>query len=493
MYFLKFTCNDFIHREMKGTYDMEQLITNAVIVTVDPKRRILWNGAILIKDDRIADLGSTEELKVKYPAPDHTINASGKVIFPGFIDNHTHLFQTLLKGIGDDMELSDWLSHMMFPAAVYLEPEDTYHAAMLGLSEALHSGVTTTVDYMHCHSKAVLTDGICQAVKDLGVRAIVGRGTMDTGVEYGTCADLCEKVSDVEADLHRLFKTYHNTANGRLKIWAAPSSMWSNSDEMLKMQWKVVNEYNAGFTVHVSETKYARMATEWVHGCNDVDLLKKLNILGPNVLLVHCCWVNEQDMDLIKQYDMKVSHDVCSNMYLADGVAPVPEMLQKGITVGLGLDGAASNNAQDMIELMKITAFQHKVRTLDPMAITAEKVLEMATIDGARSIGMEQEIGSIEVGKKADLVFFDPAASQKSTPMHNPVSTLVYSSGMQNITDVMVDGVMVLNNGGLTTVSDRSVITNGQRTAEELCRRGKITNRCEGHKWESFKTKKEAE
>ena len=470
---------------------MEQLIINAVVVTVDPQRRVLWDGALLIRDDRIADIGSTEELKAKYPAPHRTLDAAGKVIFPGFVNNHTHLFQTLLKGIGDDMELGDWLSHMMFPAAVYLEPEDTYHAAMLGLSEALHSGVTTTVDYMHCHSKPGLTDGICRAVKDLGVRGIVGRGTMDTGVEYGTCPDLCEKVEDVEADLRRLFKTYHNTENGRLKIWAAPSSMWSNSDEMLKMQWRVVNECGGGFTVHVSETEYARMATEWVHGCNDVDLLEKLGILGPNVLAVHCCWISDKDIDLLKAHDIKVSHDACANMYLADGVAPVPQMLKKGVTVGLGLDGAASNNSQDMIELMKCTALLHKTKTLDPMAITAEKVLEMAIIDGARSIGMEDEIGSIEVGKKADLVFFDPAASQKSTPMHNPVSTLVYSSSIQNISAVMVDGALVLENGRLTRVSDADVIANGQRCAEELCRRGGITNRREGHKWESFKEKKE--
>ena len=472
---------------------MEQLILNAVVVTVDPQRRVLWDGAILVRDDRIADLGLTAELKAKYPASAQVIDAAGKVIFPGFINNHTHLFQTLLKGIGDDMELSDWLSHMMFPAVVYLEPEDTYHAAMLGLSEGLHSGVTTTVDYMHCHSKPGLTDGICKAVKDLGVRGIVGRGTMDTGVEYGTCPDLCEKVEDVEADLRRLFKTYHDTENGRLKIWAAPSSMWSNSDEMLKMQWNVVNECGGGFTVHVSETEYARMATEWVHGCNDVDLLEKLGILGPNVLAVHCCWINEKDIALLKAHDIKTSHDACANMYLADGVAPVPEMLKAGVTVGLGLDGAASNNSQDMIELMKCTALLHKNAKLDPMAITAEKVLEMATIDGARSIGMEQEIGSIEVGKKADLVFFDPAASQKSTPMHNPVSTLVYSSGMQNITGVMVDGRMLMEGGKLLTASDADIIANGQRAAEGLCRRGKITNRGEGHKWESFKTRKDAE
>ena len=208
--------------------------------------------------------------------------------------------------------------------------------------------------------------------------------------------------------------------NGRLKIWAAPSSMWSNSDEMLKMQWRVVNEYGAGFTVHISETEYARMATEWVHGCNDVDLLKKLNILGPNVLMVHCCWVNEQDMELMRQYDMKVSHDVCSNMYLADGVAPVPEMLRKGLTVGLGLDGAASNNSQDMIELMKCTALQHKVKTLDPMAVTAEKVLEMATIDGARSIGMEREMGSIEVGEEGGPGLLRPGGQPEVHPHAQP-------------------------------------------------------------------------
>ncbi|NCE65413.1 amidohydrolase [Pseudoflavonifractor sp. 524-17] len=468
---------------------MIQLIKRGTVVTVDAQRRILWDGAIAVEDGRIAAVGDSGALEGQYPHADRVIDAGGKVIFPGFIDNHTHLFQTLLKGIGDDMELTDWLSHMMFPAAVFLEPEDTYYAAMLGLSEALHSGVTTTVDYMHCHSKPGLTDGICRAVKELGVRGIVGRGTMDTGVEYGTCPDLCEKVEDVEADLRRLFKTYHNTENGRLKIWAAPSSMWSNSDEMLNMQWRVVNECGGSFTVHVSETEYARMATQWVHGCNDVDLLEKLGILGPNVLAVHCCWVNEKDMELMRSHGIKVSHDVCSNMYLADGVAPVPQMLKKGITVGLGLDGAASNNAQDMIELMKLTALQHKVKTGDPMAITAEKVLELATIDGARSIGMENEIGSIETGKRADLVFFDPAASQKSTPMHNPVSTLVYSSGMENITAVMVDGELVLDQGKLTRASDKAIIANGQRAAEDLCRRGGISNRREGHVWASFKEK----
>lgn len=184
---------------------------------------------------------------------------------------------------------------------------------------------------------------------------------------------------------------------------------------------------------------------------------------------------------------MKVSHDVCANMFLASGVAPVPQMLQKGLTLSLGVDGAASNNAQDMIELMKFTVLQHKVNTRNPLAISAEKVLELATIDGARAIGMEKEIGSLEIGKKADLVVFDPLECPKAIPMHNPVSTLVYSSSLKNITDVMVDGEVLMKDGIIVKVADeKKVYRDAQKCAENLCIRGKITNRGEGHRWNSI-------
>ena len=464
-----------------------KLLKNAVIVTVNPEREIFYHGAIAIENDRIVDIGDSDVLTEKYKNANEVWDLDGKIIFPGFINTHTHLFQTLLKGIGDGMELKDWLSTMTFPAATNLTREDCYQAAMLGMMEALHSGVTTTVDYMHCHSKPGLTDGICKAVKELGVRGIVGRGTMDTGIECGTCPDLCEKVEDVEADLHRLFKTYHNTENGRLKIWAAPSSMWSNSREMLEMLWKVTNEYHSGFTVHISETPFDREAAKELHGYVDAELLEQLGIVGPNVLMVHCCYLTDRDMEMAQKYDMKVSHNVCSNMYLSSGVAPVPEMLKRGINVSLGVDGAASNNSQDMVELMKFTALQHKVNTRNPMAISAEKVLELATIDGARAIGMEKEIGSLEVGKKADLVVFDPLESPKAIPMHNPVSTLVYSSSLKNITDVMVDGEVLMKDGIIVKVADeKKVYRDAQKCAENLCIRGKITNRGEGHRWNSI-------
>ncbi len=191
-------------------------------------------------------------------------------------------------------------------------------------------------------------------------------------------------------------------------------------------------------------------------------------------------------MELTKKYDMKVSHNTASNMYLSSGVAPVPEMLKKGITVSLGVDGAASNNSQDMLELMKLTALQHKVNKCDPLAMSAEKVLELATIDGARAIGMEDEIGSLEIGKKADLLIFNPMLSPKAIPMHNPVSTLVYSSSMKNIESVIVDGNIIMEDSKILTANEEKALKDAQDTAERLCVRGTIKNRMEGHKWNSL-------
>jgi 5-methylthioadenosine/S-adenosylhomocysteine deaminase len=460
------------------------LIKNATIVTVNAEREVFFDGAIAIKGDRIVAVGKAQDVEKEYSEGKKIIDAKGKVIFPGFINTHNHLFQTLLKGIGDDMALEKWLTEMMFPAAKYLTEEDTYASAMLGCLEGMHSGITTMVDYMHTHNRLGLTDGIVKAYKELGIRGIIGRGCMDTGTQFGSPQELMEDVETVEKDLRRLFEQYHNSENGKIKICVAPSSMWSNSKEMLKMLWKVINEYDSLFTVHISETPFAREATKIVHGKVDTELLEELGIVGPNVLAVHCVHVTDEDMEMLKKYDIKVSHNVISNMYLASGVAPVPEMLKKGITLSLGLDGAASNNAQDMIELMKCTALQHKVHKTDPLAISAEKVLELATIEGAKSLNLEKEIGSLEVGKKADLVMFNPMLSPKSIPLHNPVSTLVYSSAMSNIEGMIVDGNILMEDGKVLTVKDeKEVLVQAQETADKLCERAKVTNRREGHVW----------
>lgn len=463
---------------------IDHLLKNGIIVTVNPDREVLFHGAVAVQGNKIVDVGESAALEAKYPDAAQVTDLEGKIVFPGFVNTHNHLFQTLLKGLGDDMVLKDWLETMTFPAATNLTREDCYLAAMLGCMEGLHSGITTMLDYMYPHPTGELSDGVIDAMRELGIRGILGRGCMDTGAQFGVHPGIMQDVDTIEKDLRRLFETYHNSENGRIKIWVAPAAMWSNSRPLLEMLWRVTNEYKSGFTVHISETPFDRDAAEELHGKPDAELLEEMGIVGPNVLMVHCCYLTDKDIAMAKKYDMKVSHNVCSNQYLSSGVADVPKMLRNGITVSLGVDGAASNNAQDMVELMKFTALQHKVATRDPLAMTAEKVLEMATIDGARALGMEDEIGSLEVGKKADLVIFDPVECPKAIPMHNPVSTLVYSASMKNIVGAMVDGKVVMENGVITTVKDeKEIYRRVQKCAEDLCERGHITNRREGHKW----------
>ena len=463
---------------------IDHLLKNGIIVTVNPDREVLFHGAVAVQGNKIVDVGESAALEAKYPDAAQVTDLEGKIVFPGFVNTHNHLFQTLLKGLGDDMVLKDWLETMTFPAATNLTREDCYLAAMLGCMEGLHSGITTMLDYMYPHPTGELSDGVIDAMRELGIRGILGRGCMDTGAQFGVHPGIMQDMDTIEKDLRRLFETYHNSENGRIKIWVAPAAMWSNSRPLLEMLWRVTNEYKSGFTVHISETPFDRDAAEELHGKPDAELLEEMGIVGPNVLMVHCCYLTDKDIAMAKKYDMKVSHNVCSNQYLSSGVADVPKMLRNGITVSLGVDGAASNNAQDMVELMKFTALQHKVATRDPLAMTAEKVLEMATIDGARALGMEDEIGSLEVGKKADLVIFDPVECPKAIPMHNPVSTLVYSASMKNIVGAMVDGKVVMENGVITTVKDeKDIYRRVQKCAEDLCERGHITNRREGHKW----------
>ena len=463
---------------------IDHLLKNGIIVTVNPDREVFFHGAVAVQGNKIVDVGESAALEAKYPDAAQVTDLEGKIVFPGFVNTHNHLFQTLLKGLGDDMVLKDWLETMTFPAATNLTREDCYLAAMLGCMEGLHSGITTMLDYMYPHPTGELSDGVIDAMRELGIRGVLGRGCMDTGAQFGVHPGIMQDVDTIEKDLRRLFETYHNSENGRIKIWVAPAAMWSNSRPLLEMLWRVTNEYKSGFTVHISETPFDRDAAEELHGKPDAELLEEMGIVGPNVLMVHCCYLTDKDIAMARKYDMKVSHNVCSNQYLSSGVADVPKMLRNGITVSLGVDGAASNNAQDMVELMKFTALQHKVATRDPLAMTAEKVLEMATIDGARALGMEDEIGSLEVGKKADLVIFDPVECPKAIPMHNPVSTLVYSASMKNIVGAMVDGRVVMENGVITTVKDeKEIYRRVQKCAEDLCERGHITNRREGHKW----------
>lgn len=447
---------------------MKTLIEGGTVVPVNPERDILYNASILVEDDTIVSV-ETGSSPTGAGGADKTIDAVGKIVFPGFINTHNHLFQTMLKGLGDDKVLSQWFQTMTAPSAVHLDPETVYDAASLGCLECINSGATTNLDYMYPHPVPELSDAVIAAYQDFGMRGFYGRGMIDTG--EGTPGEIMQDAAAVEKDIVRLVDKYHNSSGGRVRIWLAPAAGWLASDAMLRMTWEAARTYSLGYTIHISETPFDREATMRLHGRSDAELLQHLGIVGPNVLMVHCVYLTERDIRMAKYYDMPVSHNPVSNMYLASGVAPVPRMAETGITVGLATDGAASNNTNDMLEVIRITPLLHKVAAADPTIITAYKVLEMATIDGARALGIDKETGSIEAGKKADLVIYNPRNSAKSVPMHNPVSTLVYSGSEKCIETVLIDGTIVKENGNLTIRDEEAVLERAQRSADRLSKR----------------------
>ncbi|HEB11940.1 MAG TPA: amidohydrolase [Spirochaetales bacterium] len=442
------------------------IVKNATVVTVNNKREILKDHSIAIENDRITEIGPANEMAQKFKGVKKEIEAVGKIVFPGFVNTHNHLFQTLLKGLGDDKVLSEWFTTMTAPSAKLLTEEAVYNAAMLGCLEGINSGTTTVLDYMYPHPVPNLSDSVIRAFKELQIRGIFGRGSVDTGI--GIPQEIMQDPGTVEKDFIRLFETYHGSENGRIRIWLAPAAVWLATEEMLLTTWRLAQKYNTGFTIHISETPFDRQASAELHGQPDMEVLQKLRITGPNVLLVHCVYLTERDMRMARFYDMKVSHNPVSNMYLASGVAPIPRMIESGITVGIATDGAASNNTNDMLEVVRMTPLLHKVHTMDPTILTAAKVLEMATIDGARAIGLEAEIGSLETGKKADLFIYNPVLSARSIPMNNPVSTIVYSGSEKCVETVIIDGNILKEDSRLLVADEEKILQNAQKSADKL-------------------------
>jgi 5-methylthioadenosine/S-adenosylhomocysteine deaminase len=385
------------------------------------------------------------------------------------VNTHTHLFQTLLKGLGDDMVLADWFTRVTGPSAVELTFGDVLAAARHGCVESIRSGVTTLVDFMYAHPRPGLADAVVQACTETGMRGVVARGFLTTGTDDGVPRPLIERAEDALADATRLIRA-HNRPGARVRVGLAPCMIWTVDEPALAATREVAQAEGALVTMHVSETGFEIENSLRRFGMRDVEVLARAGLLGPGLLAVHCVRCGTRDIEILASHGACVSHNPCSNAYLASGVAGVPEMIRRGITVGLATDGPASNNNQNLIQAMKFAALVHKGSSRDPRVITAEKVLEMATIDGAAAIGMAGETGSLEAGKKADLVVLD-LGGPFVTPLHDPVSALVYSALGSEPETVVIDGVTVMSAGTVRTVDQAQVAGQAQAAANSLAGR----------------------
>lgn len=427
------------------------LIKDGHVITMDPQRRILERGNVAIEGDKIVAVG-----KDVRDSADVVIDARGMVVLPGLINAHTHLSMTLLRGVADDMPLLEWLKNKIWPIEKNLTADYCYTGALLGCLEMIKSGTTCFAD-QYFFMKLV-----AKAVWESGIRGVLSYGIIELG-------DPKRRKSEIRAG-ENFVKEIHGKADGRILAMFGPHAPYTCSPECLMKIKELAKKYKVGIHTHISESQDEVKQITDVYGRRPVEHLDAIGFLGPEVLAAHCVWLTEREIQILKGRGVKPVHNPVSNMKIACGVAPVPEMLATGIPVALGTDGAASNNALDMFNEMKFAALLNKVHKLDPVAVPATAALEMATINGAIAMGLGDKIGSLEVGKKADIILVD-LKKPHLAPLHNVISHLVYSAVGSDVDTVIIDGKIVMRKREVQTLDENKVLEQVQKAADNLLER----------------------
>lgn len=420
------------------------VIYNGVIVTVNPDFDIIDDGLVCIKDGKLkrVEAGSGD---LPLPEARETIDAGGGIIMPGLVNTHTHLPMTLFRGLADDLPLTKWLNEYIFPAEKkYIRPETVRPGTLTACAEMILSGTTT------CCDGYFFEEDVAAAVNETGLRAVLGQGVIDFPAPG---------VPHPDDNINNALKFVQKWQS--ISPLITPSifchSPYTCSETTLKKAKKAASAENVLFQIHIAETKSEYDQIQAQQRATPVKYLDNIGILDKNTLLVHCVWLDDDDLEIIAQRQAKVSHNPESNMKLAAGIAPVPKLLTAGITVGLGTDGCASNNDLDLFREMDTAAKLHKVNLLDPTVMDAGTVLKMATIGSARAIGLEKDIGSLEVGKRADIIIID-TFKPHLVPLYNPVSQIVYAAQGSDVRDVIVNGKVLLRNRKLLTIELEDIL-----------------------------------
>jgi 5-methylthioadenosine/S-adenosylhomocysteine deaminase len=406
---------------------LDTLIVNGILVTVNPDFEIIENGWMGIKDGQIAKV-QPHRPGLLLPSAIETVDANGGIVMPGLVNTHTHLPMTLFRGLADDLPLMTWLNDHIFPAeAAFMRPEPVYTGTLLACAEMLLSGTTTCCDgYFYEHYSA-------QAVSLSGLRAILGQGVIDypaPGVP-----DPSQNTSAARDFIH-----HWQNVNPLIQPSIFCHSPYTCSEKTLRKAKDIARSTGSLFQIHVAETRFEYDLIKDRYHMSPIAYLESLDILDSRTLLIHAIWLDEADIDIVARSGAAISHTPESAMKLGSGIARIPEFIQAKIRVGLGTDGCASNNNQDMFQEMDIAAKLHKVSTMNPQAMKSGIVLEMATIGGARAIGLDRTIGSLEPGKQADILILDTHAPHL-TPLYHPESHIVYSAKGSDVHDVMIGGI----------------------------------------------------
>ena len=432
---------------------VDLFIKNGLVVTMDDRLNIYQPGALAIGGDSIIGVGREEDLAPLALKAKEVLDVGGGAVLPGLINTHTHAAMTLLRGLADDLPLMDWLENHIFPAERRMTGEWVYWGTLLACAEMILSGTTTFCDMYLFEAE------VARAAQKAGLRALVGEVLYDfPSPNYGPL----EKGLEYSRDLIRQYRE-----DPLISVAVEPHTPFTCAPELLLRAKSLADEFRVPLIIHLAETQTEEEQIRKRYGVSPTQHLARLGLLDENLIAVHCVVLSEADQKTLAAAGVKVAHCPESNMKLASGVAPVVELLRRGVCVGLGTDGCASNNNLDLFQEMDSAAKLHKVHRLDPTVMDARTVFRMATRGGARVLGLESRVGSLEAGKKADIIILD-LDQPHLTPLYNIYSHLVYAARGADVTRVIINGRTVMKDRQLLSLDLREILSRANRFAETL-------------------------
>lgn len=425
---------------------MKTLIRGATVITVNDNFDIIDDADVVIDQESITYVGAQKEWSEQF---DKVINGRGKLLSPGFVNAHGHAAMSLLRSYADDVPLMYWLEKRIWPIEAKLKREDVYWGSMLAIVEMLKGGTTTFTDMYF------FMDQVAEAAEESGIRAVLSRGLVGIG-----------EMADKGLEESEQFVQTWQGRGGRITTMLGPHAPYTCPPDYLKRVMTLQEKLNVPIQIHLSETTDEVERIRKQYGVSPTVLLKDTGLFTKPVLAAHCVHLTDEDMDILKEFNVHVAHNPGSNLKLGSGISPVPDMLGRGITVGLGTDGAASNNNLDMMEEMRLAALLHKGSRMDPTAITARDALAMATRESAKAVFLD-DVGVMAAGMKADLIMLD-LHKPHLTPQHDLVAHLVYAAQPSDITMVMVNGNILVEDGNLITMDQENIMFQAQQRAMNL-------------------------
>ncbi|HEY6361494.1 MAG TPA: amidohydrolase [Vicinamibacterales bacterium] len=436
-----------------GQRQVSLVVTNAIVVTMDATGRVLQNGAVAVDGAEIAAVDTADAIRKQFRGTE-TIDAGGQIVMPGLINTHTHAPMVLYRGLADDIPLLEWLKKYIFPAeAKTVSPEMVRAGTRLAALEMIQSGTTTYADMYYFEEE------IARETRTAGLRGVLGQ----TIIQFP--APDAKTPADSLARAEKFIEEFKG--DPLITPAVAPHAMYTLDGPTLRAARELARRTGVPTIIHLAETRDEIMTAQERFKSSPVAYLDDLGFFGPGVLAAHGVWVSDADMAVLKARGVGVSHNPESNMKLASGTAPVTAYLRTGVALGLGTDGAASNNDLDMFEAMRVASFLHKLQTMDPRVVGARTALEMGTIGGARALGMEKQIGSLERGKRADLIVVS-ASTARHTPMYDPMSHLVYVMRGDDVLTTIVNGKVLMRNRKMLTLDESAILTEARAWATKV-------------------------